>query len=61
MLALGKEGGAIASVATYPFLFLTTSMMGFQLDDLSIARGMAISNIDEPNYFNLVLGGLNRL
>src|SRR5919107_1371545 len=40
----------------YPFLFLTTSMMGIPLDDLSIARGMAISNIDKPNYFNLILG-----
>jgi hypothetical protein len=56
MLALGTVGGAIASVVMYPFLFLTTSMMGIPLDDLSIARGMAISNIDEPNYFNLVLG-----
>ncbi|MDQ4072710.1 MAG: hypothetical protein M3162_00255 [Thermoproteota archaeon] len=31
-------------------------MLGIALDDLSIARGMAISNIDEANYFNLVLG-----
>ncbi len=31
-------------------------MMGIALDDLSIARGMAISNISEANYFNLVLG-----
>ncbi len=40
----------------YPFLFLTTSMMGIPLDDLSIARGMAISNLDSNNYFNLGLG-----
>jgi hypothetical protein len=56
LLALGAIGGVIASVAMYPFLFLTTSMMGIALDDLSIARGMAISNIDQANYFNLILG-----
>ena len=52
----GALGGVAASVAMYPFLFLTTSMMGIPLDDLSIARGMAISNLDSNNYFNLALG-----
>ncbi len=52
----GALGGLAASVAMYPFLFLTTSMMGIPLDDLSIARGMAISNLDSNNYFNLALG-----
>lgn len=40
----------------YPFLFLTTSMMGIPLDDLSIARGMALSNINDNYYVNLILG-----
>ena len=40
----------------YLFLFLTTSMMGLPLDDLSIARGMAISNINDNYYLNLTLG-----
>jgi hypothetical protein len=40
----------------YPFLFLTTSTMGLALDDLSIARGMAISNINDNYYLNLTLG-----
>lgn len=40
----------------YPFLFLTTSMMGLPLDDLSIARGMAISNIKDNYYLNLTRG-----
>ncbi len=31
-------------------------MMGIPLDDLSIARGMAISNIDDNYYLNLILG-----
>lgn len=53
---LGALGGVIASIVMYPFLFLTTSMMGIPLDDLSIARGMAISNIDDNYYLNLVLG-----
>ncbi len=53
---LGALGGLAASGAMYPFLFLTTSMMGIPLDDLSIARGMAISDIDSNNYFNLALG-----
>ncbi len=52
----GALGGLASSVAMYPFLFLTTSMMGIPLDDLSIARGMAISNLDSNNYFNLALG-----
>lgn len=53
---LGALGGVIASIVMYPFLFLTTSMMGIPLDDLSIARGMAISNINGNYYLNLVLG-----
>jgi hypothetical protein len=56
MLALGTVGGALSSLVMYPLLFLTTSMMGVPLDDLSIARGMAVSNTDKPHYFNLVLG-----
>ncbi len=55
-LLLGALGGVIASVVMYPFLFLTTSMMGISLDDLSIARGMAISNIHDNFYHNLTLG-----
>ena len=55
-LMLGALGGVTASIVMYPFLFLTTSMMGIPLDDLSIARGMAISNIDANYYLNLVLG-----
>ena len=55
-LLLGASGGIIASIAMYPFLFLTTSMMGIPLDDLSIARGMAISNINDNYYLNLILG-----
>jgi hypothetical protein len=55
-LLLGASGGITASIAMYPFLFLTTSMMGIPLDDLSIARGMAISNINDNYYFNLILG-----
>ena len=55
-LMLGALGGVIASIVMYPFLFLTTSMMGIPLDDLSIARGMAISNINGNYYLNLVLG-----
>jgi hypothetical protein len=55
-LLLGALGGAIASIVMYPFLFLTTSMMGIPLDDLSIARGMAISNIHDNFYLNLTLG-----
>ena len=55
-LLLGTLGGVIASIVMYPFLFLTTSMMGIPLDDLSIARGMAISNIDDNYYLNLTLG-----
>jgi hypothetical protein len=31
-------------------------MMGIPLDDLSIARGMAISNINDNYYLNLTLG-----
>ncbi len=58
----GAIGGVISSMVMYPFLFLTTSMMGIPLDDLSIARGMAISNDENNNYFNLVLGiGLHLL
>jgi hypothetical protein len=53
---LGALGGVIASIVMYPFLFLTTSMMGIPLDDLSIARGMAISNINNNYYLNLTLG-----
>lgn len=53
---LGALGGVIASIVMYPFLFLTTSMMGIPLDDLSIARGMAISNINDNYYLNLTLG-----
>jgi len=53
---LGALGGVIASIIIYPFLFLTTSMMGIPLDDLSIARGMAISNINDNYYLNLTLG-----
>ncbi len=53
---LGALGGVIASIIMYPFLFLTTSMMGIPLDDLSIARGMAISNINDNYYLNLTLG-----
>ena len=52
----GALGGIIASIAMYPFLFLTTSMMGLPLDDLSIARGMAISNINDNYYLNLTFG-----
>ena len=55
-LLLGALGGVIASIVMYPFLFLTTSMMGISLDDLSIARGMAISNVNDNYYLNLVLG-----
>jgi hypothetical protein len=55
-LLLGALGGVIASIVMYPFLFLTTSMMGIPLDDLSIARGMAISNINNNYYLNLTLG-----
>jgi hypothetical protein len=55
-LVLGALGGVIASIVMYPFLFLTTSMMGIPLDDLSIARGMAISNINDNYYLNLTLG-----
>ena len=55
-LLLGELGGVIASVVMYPFLFLTTSMMGIPLDDLSIARGMALSNINNNYYLNLALG-----
>ncbi|GKS60607.1 hypothetical protein YTPLAS21_00650 [Candidatus Nitrosocosmicus sp.] len=55
-LLYGTIGGIIASIAMYPFLFLTTSMMGLPLDDLSIARGMAISNINDNYYLNLTLG-----
>lgn len=56
MLLFGTIGGIIASIAMYPFLFLTTSMMGLTLDDLSIARGMAISNSNDNYYLNLTLG-----
>ena len=52
----GVVGGIIASITMFPFLFLTTSMMGLPLDDLSIARGMAISNINDNYYLNLILG-----
>ena len=55
-LLLGALGGVIASIVMYPFLFLTTSMMGIPLDDLSIARGMAISNVNDNYYLNLALG-----
>lgn len=55
-LMLGSLGGVIASIVMYPFLFLTTSMMGIPLDDLSIARGMAISNVNDNYYLNLTLG-----
>jgi hypothetical protein len=55
-LLLGALGGVIASIVMYPFLFLTTSMMGIPLDDLSIARGMAISNIPNNYHLNLTLG-----
>ena len=55
-LLLGALGGVIASIVMYHFLFLTTSMMGIPLDDLSIARGMAISNINNNYYLNLTLG-----
>ena len=55
-LLLGGLGGLIASIVMYPFLFLTTSMMGIPLDDLSIARGMAISNVNDNYYLNLILG-----
>ena len=55
-LFLGALGGVIASIVMYPFLFLTTSIMGIPLDDLSIARGMAISNINNNYYLNLTLG-----
>jgi len=56
IVMFGAFGGIIASIAKYPFLFLTTSMMGLPLDDLSIARGMAISNINDNYYLNLTLG-----
>jgi hypothetical protein len=56
IVLFGALGGIIASIAMYPFLFLTTSMMGLPLDDLSIARGMAISNINDNYYLNLTLG-----
>ena len=56
IVLFGVLGGIIASIAMYPFLFLTTSMMGLPLDDLSIARGMAISNINDNYYLNLTLG-----
>ena len=56
IVLIGALGGIIASIAMYPFLFLTTSMMGLPLDDLSIARGMAISNINDNYYLNLTLG-----
>lgn len=52
----GAIGGIIASIAMYPFLFLTTSMMGLPLDDLSIARGMAISSNNDNYYLNLTIG-----
>lgn len=55
-LGFGALAGLIASIIMYPFLFLTTSMMGIPLDDLSIARGMAMSNIDDNYYVNLILG-----
>jgi len=56
IVLFGALGGIISSIAMYPFLFLTTSMMGLPLDDLSIARGMAISNINDNYYLNLTLG-----
>ena len=56
IILFGALGGIIASIAMYPFLFLTTSMMGLPLDDLSIARGMEISNINDNYYLNLTLG-----
>ena len=56
IVLIGALGGIISSIAMYPFLFLTTSMMGLPLDDLSIARGMAISNINDNYYLNLTLG-----
>lgn len=56
MFVIGIIAGVLSSIVMYPFLFLTTSMMGIPLDDLSMARGMAISNVNESNYFNLVLG-----
>ena len=56
ILLFGALGGVIASIVMYPFLFLTTSMMGIALDDLSIARGMAISNVNDNYYLNLTLG-----
>ena len=56
IVLFGALGGVIASIVMYPFLFLTTSMMGIPLDDLSIARGMAISNINDNYYLNLTLG-----
>ncbi|WP_148687690.1 DUF6789 family protein [Candidatus Nitrosocosmicus hydrocola] len=59
--SFGAIGGIIASITMYPFLFLTTSMMGLPLDDLSIARGMAISNINDNYYLNLTLGILMHL
>jgi hypothetical protein len=55
-LMLGALVGIIASIVMYPFLFLTTSMIGLPLDDLSIARGMAISSINDNYYLNLTLG-----
>lgn len=59
--SFGAIGGIIASITMYPFLFLTTSMMGLPLDDLSIARGMAISNLNDNYYLNLTLGILMHL
>lgn len=56
MTWFGALAGIIASIVMYPFLFLTTSMIGIPLDDLSIARGMAISNINDNYYLNLILG-----
>ena len=56
IVLFGALGGIIASIVMYPFLFLTTSMMGIPLDDLSIARGMAISNNNDNYYLNLILG-----
>lgn len=60
-MLFGAIGGVIASIAMYPFLFLTTSMMGIPLDDLSIARGMALSNNNDNYYLNFVLGILMHL
>ncbi|HEU5119944.1 MAG TPA: hypothetical protein VFT71_03060 [Candidatus Nitrosocosmicus sp.] len=57
----GALVGITAGVVMYPFLFLTTSMMGVPLDDLSISRGMAISNINGNYYLNLILGILMHL